>query len=67
MPVIQVNLMQGRTPAQKDAFAKEVTEAAVRTLGVKPEAVRVLLNELPAAHWYVAGAAKSPPTPPGGL
>ncbi|WP_274962363.1 MULTISPECIES: 2-hydroxymuconate tautomerase [Thioclava] len=58
MPVIQINLMEGRTEAQKEALMREVTRAAVDTLGVKPQAVRIMLNELRSGHYAVAGEPK---------
>ncbi|MBL8645217.1 MAG: 2-hydroxymuconate tautomerase family protein [Rhodospirillaceae bacterium] len=61
MPLIQVSIMQGRSQEQKAAFAAKVTAAACETLDVKPEQVRVLINELPPQHWFVAGTAKTPP------
>ncbi|KEO56189.1 2-hydroxymuconate tautomerase [Thioclava pacifica] len=58
MPVIQIHLMEGRTEAQKEALMREVTRAAVDTLGVKPESVRILLQELRSGHFAVAGEPK---------
>lgn len=47
MPHIIVYMRQGRTVEQKREFAKALTDATVRTLSVKPEAVSVILNEIP--------------------
>lgn len=55
MPLIQVTLMEGRTQEKKEAFFQAATQAAVEHLGVKPEQVRVTLNEIPAAHWAIGG------------
>jgi len=41
MPTIHVELFEGRTPEQKKALVKALTEAAVNTLGSKPEGVDV--------------------------
>ncbi|MBL8644825.1 MAG: 4-oxalocrotonate tautomerase family protein [Rhodospirillaceae bacterium] len=65
MPLIQVSIMQGRSEAQKSAFAAKVTVAACETLDVKPEQVRVLINELPPQNWFVGGVAKAGPGPRG--
>ena len=62
MPVIRADILKGRSQAQKARFAAGVTEAAVEALGVRPEQVRVLINEVEPEHWFVAGAAKSPPS-----
>lgn len=59
MPIIQVHLLEGRTPEKKKALVAEITDAVVRTLDTKPEAVRVLLYELPPEHWAVGGKSKA--------
>ncbi len=55
MPIIQVNMLEGRTVAQKRGLAKSLTDAAVQTLGVDPQSVRIIINELEAEHFAVAG------------
>ncbi len=62
MPLIQVHLLEGRSPEAKKAFISEITNAAVRTLNAKPETVRVLLYELPPEHWAVGGETKADQT-----
>lgn len=59
MPLIQATIIQGRSQAQKEAFFEKVTAAAVETLGVKPEQVRVVINEVPAEHWAIGGVSKA--------
>ncbi|MGB5599706.1 MAG: 2-hydroxymuconate tautomerase [Thiothrix litoralis] len=59
MPLIQVTMIQGRTPEQKNAFFAQVTAVAAETLGVKPEQVRVVINEVPAEHWCIGGLSKA--------
>ena len=55
MPVIQINLLQGRPVDAKRAFAARVTELACETLSVKPEQVRVIFNEMPHENYAIAG------------
>jgi 4-oxalocrotonate tautomerase len=55
MPIIQVNLLEGRTVEQKRELAKRLTEAAVQALGVKPESVRVLIHEMALEDFAIAG------------
>lgn len=59
MPLIQVMLIEGRTMDAKAALISELTEAAVATLGAPRESVRVIVHEVPAAHWGVGGVPKS--------
>lgn len=55
MPIIQVNLMEGRTDEQKEALIAALTEATVQSLGAPRDSVRVLLNEMPKTHWGIGG------------
>jgi 4-oxalocrotonate tautomerase len=47
--------MEGRDEAKKTAAIAAVTKALVESLGVKEESVRVILLEIPPAHWGIAG------------
>jgi len=58
MPLIEVTMMEGRTPAAKRAMMKEITEAAHRTLDAPLQTIRVVIREVPAAHWAVGGEPK---------
>lgn len=55
MPTINVQLFEGRTPEQKRAFVKAVTEATVRTLECAPDAVDILIHEVKREHWATGG------------
>ncbi|TCK21652.1 4-oxalocrotonate tautomerase [Pseudonocardia endophytica] len=55
MPLIQVTLARGRSPEQLKALGEALTKAAEESIGAKPEAVRVVLNECEAEHWFVGG------------
>jgi 4-oxalocrotonate tautomerase len=55
MPVIQVTLMEGRTDVQKEALIAALTEAAFSSINAPRESVRVLLNEIPKAHFGIGG------------
>ena len=57
MPLIQATIMEGRTQEQKEAFYQGVTQVVVETLNVRPEQVRVVLNEVPKAHWAIGGVS----------
>nr|ALV86408.1 hypothetical protein [uncultured bacterium 16] len=57
MPIIQVNLLEGRTVAQKRAMIAAVTDAVVESLGVKRETVRILINELQAENFALGGVS----------
>ncbi|WP_234380045.1 2-hydroxymuconate tautomerase [Streptomyces sp. CMB-StM0423] len=51
MPLVEVTLVEGRSPSQLRALIGEVTRAVARTADAPPEAVRVIVREVPASHW----------------
>ena len=55
MPIVQIELFEGRTLEQKRAMAKKVTEAIVETANCKPEAVTIIMRELKKEHLAKAG------------
>lgn len=55
MPIIQINMLQGRTAEAKRRFAAGVTALACDTLGVCAEQVRVIFNEMPRENYAIAG------------
>jgi 4-oxalocrotonate tautomerase len=55
MPTIKVELLEGRTPEQKTALVKALTQAVVESLGSKPESVDVLLFDIPRQNWATGG------------
>lgn len=55
MPLVQITIMEGRTPEKKERLIKEVTNTVCETLEAPIESVRVLINEIPASHWGIAG------------
>ena len=59
MPLIFITMIEGRSDEKKAAMHKEVTEAVHRTLGAPREAIRIVINEVPAKHFSAAGVPKS--------
>jgi 4-oxalocrotonate tautomerase len=55
VPIIQVNIAHGRTVEQKNAAFAAITDAVVRTLDVRPEQVRILINEVSPENFAIAG------------
>lgn len=55
MPIISVIIAEGRPFEKKRNFIRALTDAAVRTMDVRPEQVRVILQETPLEHYAVAG------------
>jgi 4-oxalocrotonate tautomerase len=55
MPIVRIDLLEGRAPERKADLIRRVTEAVVAALDVRPEQVRVLLSEIPPEHWAIGG------------
>jgi len=62
MPTIRVEMFEGRTPEQKQAFVKAITEATVQTLGGSPEAVQVVIFDVSKSDWATGGVMWSDPS-----
>ncbi len=54
MPIIEVTLGEGRTPEMLRQLQASLAEAAVQSLGIRKESVRVILREVPLTH-FLAG------------
>lgn len=55
MPVVIVNMLAGRTAGTKKLLMKKVTAAVTSALAVAPESVRVIIQEMAAEHYGIAG------------
>lgn len=58
MPILDVSLLEGRSPEVKRRLIEELTDTVVRVLDAQPSTVRVILREVPPSHWGVAGEPK---------
>jgi len=62
MPTIRVELFEGRTPQQKAALARELTDACVRVLGGNAGGVDVLFFDIARQDWATGGVPWSDST-----
>lgn len=62
MPLIQVTMIEGRSAEMKAALMRGLTDAAIEATGAPRETIRVILQEVPNAHWGVGGVSKAAPT-----
>jgi 4-oxalocrotonate tautomerase len=62
LPLIQVTLIEGRSEEVKSMLIRGLTDAAVDATAAPRESIRVILQEVPAAHWGVGGIPKGGPT-----
>ena len=59
MPIIHVNMYEGRTIEERRKLVVAMTDAVVKSLNVKPEAVSIILHDLPKHNVAVAGVLSS--------
>ncbi|WP_338469324.1 4-oxalocrotonate tautomerase [Niallia sp. XMNu-256] len=59
MPLIQINIMEGRPPEKVTELIANVTDTVSETLNAPKENVRVLVTEMPKTHWGIAGRPAS--------
>lgn len=59
MPIISVKLLKGRGVEQKHGLIRGITETVCLHLAVKPEQVRVILEEMDPDHFGIGGVPAS--------
>ena len=55
MPFIEVKLIEGRSPEQKEQLIEELSKTTSDVLNIRLEAVQVQLVETAPADWGIAG------------
>lgn len=55
MPIIIVNLKEGRKLEQKRAMIEGITKVVSETTGAKPESVRIIVNEMRNEDFAIGG------------
>lgn len=70
MPLVEVTMVEGRTPEQLRALISALTTAVVETVDAPRDAVRVVVREVPTTHWAAGDVtiaerrAQQPAQPP---
>lgn len=55
MPIIRVEMWEGRSIDQKRRIARELSDALVRIIDCDPTAVRVVISDYSRENWGVGG------------
>lgn len=55
MPIVNVNMMEGRPKEKIERVIADITDTISSTLEIPKESVRVLVTEIPKTHWGIAG------------
>ncbi len=58
MPVVIVEMWEGRTIEQKKQLAEGITSAFVK-IGTPSEAVHIIMNDVPKHNWATGGKLTS--------
>lgn len=59
MPIINVQLIAGRPIELTERLIAELTATTVTVLEVPAQSVRVIVSEVAAEHWGIAGVSKA--------
>lgn len=55
MPIVTIHMMEGRDSKTREELARRVTEAICQSLGVEPQQVRIILQEMKTDNYAVGG------------
>jgi 4-oxalocrotonate tautomerase len=59
MPIVQIDLLEGRTVEQKKLMVEKVTAAIVESTGAPSERVTIIIRDLAKENLAVAGVLAS--------
>ena len=55
MPYIKIEMNEGRTPEQKAALARAITDGMVEHAGAKRESVWIVFDDVARQNWAISG------------
>lgn len=58
MPVVIIEMWEGRTVEQKKQLAEDITSSFVK-IGIPPEAVNIIIKDNPKHNWATGGKLAS--------
>jgi 4-oxalocrotonate tautomerase len=61
MPLVEITLWPGRSEEVKERIIREVTEALSRSSGAPPEAIEIIIRDVPKTDWGRGGKPFSKP------
>lgn len=59
MPIINVQILEGRTKEKIEEVIHNLTNTVSETLDAPKESIRVIVTEIPKSHWGIAGVPVS--------
>ena len=55
MPIVQIQMLEGRTAEQKRQIIYEMTETLSKVSGAPKENIRIIIQEITHDDWGIAG------------
>jgi len=59
MPLVTIDMWEGRTVEQKKLLAEGITSVMTEKLGIPPEAVTIIIKDIPKHNWASGGKLAS--------
>ncbi len=66
MPIVEITMIEGRTPEAKRRLIAKVTDSIIEAIDAPRDSIRIILREIPALHFGVAGKTKEKTEAPPG-
>ena len=58
MPIVEITMVEGRTPEAKRRLIAKVTDAIEELIAAPGHSIRIILREIPALHFGAGGKTK---------
>ncbi len=59
MPLVRIDMWEGRSEETKEKLIRNVSDAVARSLDISVDHVTVILYDVPKSHWGIKGAPAS--------
>jgi 4-oxalocrotonate tautomerase len=66
MPIVEITMIEGRTPEAKRHLIAKVTDAIEESIAAPRDSIRIILREIPALHFGAGGKTKEKAEPHSG-
>jgi len=63
MPTYHIEMLEGRTVAQKKKLVEEITRVTVEVLGGSADTIDILITDVKRENWATGGKLWSEPRP----
>ena len=64
MPIVEITMIEGRSAEAKRRLIAKVTDSIIEAIDAPRDSIRIILREIPALHFGVAGKTKEKTEPP---